>query len=52
MESVEFGDHRIALRYGKGKIYLHLSGEEIEPHAYRPVRGSADLCFIVDGPID
>jgi catechol 2,3-dioxygenase-like lactoylglutathione lyase family enzyme len=43
-----FGDERHALRFGRQKINLHESGHEFEPHAARPLPGSADLCFLVD----
>jgi catechol 2,3-dioxygenase-like lactoylglutathione lyase family enzyme len=46
-----FGDGRLALHFGPQKINLHLAGAEFEPHARRPERGSADLCFLVDEPI-
>ena len=43
-----FGDDRHALRFGSQKINLHEAGHEFEPHADRPLPGSADLCFLVD----
>ena len=43
-----FGDDRHALRFGSQKINLHEVGHEFEPHADRPLPGSADLCFLVD----
>jgi len=46
MESVIFGDDRVALKFGSQKINLHESGNEFEPKAMHPVPGSADLCFI------
>jgi len=42
---------RLALHFGRQKINLHPAGAEFEPHARRPEPGSADLCFLVDGPI-
>jgi len=42
---------RLALRFGHQKLNLHQAGAEIEPHALRATPGSADLCFLVDGPI-
>jgi catechol 2,3-dioxygenase-like lactoylglutathione lyase family enzyme len=47
-----FDRDRVALRFGRQKLNLHLSGEEIEPHALRPAPGSADLCFLVGLPIE
>ena len=48
----EFGEGRVALRFGDQKINLHQAGRELEPKAARPTPGSADLCFIADGTID
>ena len=47
-----FDDDRLALRFGQQRFHLHRAGAEIEPHARRPQPGSADLCFLVDGPLD
>jgi catechol 2,3-dioxygenase-like lactoylglutathione lyase family enzyme len=52
MQGETFGDGRRALRFGEQKFNLHKAGAEFEPHARRPVPGSADLCFLVDGPLD
>jgi catechol 2,3-dioxygenase-like lactoylglutathione lyase family enzyme len=52
MSAVTFGGGRTALRFGHSKINLHQAGHEFEPKADRPTPGSADLCFIVDDPID
>lgn len=52
MQRVEFGSGRVALRCGAQKINLHQSGREFEPKAQRVQPGSADICFIVDTPID
>ena len=43
---------RTALHHGDKKINLHEAGREFEPKALRPTPGSADLCFVVGGPID
>ncbi len=51
MERVEFGPGRLALRFGRQKINLHSAAAPIDPHAKRPVPGSADLCFLVEGPV-
>lgn len=48
MRAVTFGDGRRALEFGQSKINLHLVGNEITPHAARPVPGSADLCLVTD----
>jgi catechol 2,3-dioxygenase-like lactoylglutathione lyase family enzyme len=46
MRVEQFGDGRIALRFGQQKINLHEAGREFEPKAGRPTAGSADLCFL------
>src|SRR5690606_28922808 len=38
--------------FGSQKINLHQAGAEFQPHAHRPTPGSADLCFIVEEPLD
>lgn len=48
IRAVTFGDGRRALTFGRQKINLHQAGEEFEPHAARPIPGSADICFITD----
>jgi catechol 2,3-dioxygenase-like lactoylglutathione lyase family enzyme len=52
MRIERFDGDRLALRFGQRRIHLHRAGAEIEPHARRPQPGSADLCFLVDGPLD
>ncbi len=52
MEEVTFGNNRKALIFGSQKINLHEAGHEFEPKAQTPIPGSADLCFIVDTPLD
>jgi catechol 2,3-dioxygenase-like lactoylglutathione lyase family enzyme len=52
MSAVTFGGGRQALRFGTSKINLHQAGHEFEPKARRPTPGSADLCFVVDDPIE
>jgi catechol 2,3-dioxygenase-like lactoylglutathione lyase family enzyme len=52
MTIVAFGNGRTALSFGNQKINLHLAGKEFEPHAHRPMPGSADLCFITATPLD
>ncbi len=51
MEKIEFGQGRIALAFGQQKINLHQLGNEFEPKAQHVGAGSADLCFIIDTPI-
>lgn len=52
MEIKEFGEGRKALHFGQQKINLHEAGSEFEPKARSPLPGSADLCFIWDGPLE
>jgi catechol 2,3-dioxygenase-like lactoylglutathione lyase family enzyme len=47
MSIVNFGDDRVALKFGTQKINLHEVGKELNPRATQPAPGSADLCFIV-----
>ncbi|OYQ37946.1 hypothetical protein CHU92_07210 [Flavobacterium cyanobacteriorum] len=51
MEKEEFGEHRIALKFGNQKINLHLKGYEVLPNALHAAPGTADICFIVDTPL-
>lgn len=52
MTPVAFGGGRRALSFGRSKINLHPAGREYEPKAHRPAPGSADLCLVVDEPLD
>lgn len=48
-----FGENRWALIYGTGKINLHeFDQAPILPRAQMPTPGSADLCFLVDRPVE
>jgi catechol 2,3-dioxygenase-like lactoylglutathione lyase family enzyme len=51
MRAETFDGGRVALRFGHQKINLHEAGAEFEPHALRPVPGSADLCFLVENAL-
>lgn len=46
-----FDKGRKALRFGRQKINLHESGKEFEPKALHPTPGAADLCFVVETPL-
>lgn len=46
------GTLRTALRFGDQKINLHVRGAEFEPKASHPAPGSADLCFLTQGPLE
>lgn len=52
MRAITFGDGRRALRFGEQKINLHEVGREFAPHARRVTPGSADLCFLIDEPVE
>ncbi|HWN32043.1 MAG TPA: VOC family protein [Pseudonocardia sp.] len=52
MTEVSFGAGRRALAFGSSKINLHERGKEFEPKAEHATPGSADICLIVDDPID
>ena len=52
MQAQTFGDGRRALAFGAAKFNLHRAGHEFEPKAARATPGSADLCLIVDDPLD
>lgn len=51
MKYEEFGEGRMALKFGQSKINLHLKGREFEPKAHVALPGTADLCFIIDGDL-
>jgi catechol 2,3-dioxygenase-like lactoylglutathione lyase family enzyme len=51
MRREAFGDGRVALHFGDQKLNLHAVGAEIAPHARHPTRGSADVCFLIDGAL-
>jgi len=52
MRRITFGAGRTALRFGEQKLNLHPAGREFEPKAATPTPGSADLCFLLEGPVD
>ena len=52
MKKIEFGEGRIALAFGEQKINLHQRGNEFDPRAGQVQPGSADLCFIIDTPVE
>ena len=51
MEKMTFRGNRVALVFGNQKINLHESGREFEPKADHVQPGSADLCFILETPV-
>lgn len=52
MQKISFGDGRFALTFGNQKINLHELGNEFEPKAGNVKEGSADLCFIINTPVE
>lgn len=52
LEKVSFGGGRTGLLIGTQRINLHQKGQELPPHAARPLPGSADLCFIWQQAMD
>jgi catechol 2,3-dioxygenase-like lactoylglutathione lyase family enzyme len=51
MNTVIFGENRVALTFGDQKINLHQLGNEFEPKAGNVNAGSADICFIIEQPV-
>ncbi len=49
--SVFGSDRRKALHFGSQKINLHQIGHEFKPHAFKPVCGSVDICFVTKQPL-
>jgi catechol 2,3-dioxygenase-like lactoylglutathione lyase family enzyme len=52
MEAQSYEGGRRALRFGSQKLNLHQLGAEPAPRAARATPGSADLCFLLDGPLE
>lgn len=52
MGKEEFGDGRVALKFGNQKINLHEYKNEFEPKANIPLPGSEDLCFITETKLE
>ncbi|HAD28957.1 MAG TPA: VOC family virulence protein [Rhodobacteraceae bacterium] len=46
------GSTRTSLGFGTQKINLHAAKNTFKPHAHTPTAGSADLCLLVDSPLD
>ena len=45
-------EERLALRFGRQKINLHVWGNEFVPRAHVAVPGSVDLCFITERKLE
>ena len=52
MKVVRFGEGRVALHFGQQKINLHQVDRTFDPKAAAPTPGSADLCFLLAGPLE
>ena len=52
MKRIILKGHRVALGFGNQKINLHPLGHEYEPKADIPMAGSADICFLLDIPLE
>ena len=52
MRSVTFGDGRTALHFGGQKLNLHPTSRVLDPNVKHATPGSADVCFLVDEPIE
>lgn len=52
MQPIGYDNGRRALHFGQLKLNLHEQGHEFEPKAGRPLAGSADLCFVLEGPLE
>jgi catechol 2,3-dioxygenase-like lactoylglutathione lyase family enzyme len=52
MTETTFRAGRRALTFGTSKINLHQRGREFDPKAFAPTPGSADVCLVVEEPID
>ncbi|XP_068008341.1 glyoxalase domain-containing protein 5 isoform X3 [Melanerpes formicivorus] len=52
MQVVTFKGNRKALHFGNQKLNLHEAGKELEPKAWCPVPGSADICLITEVALD
>ncbi|MGH7660943.1 MAG: VOC family protein [Vulcanimicrobiaceae bacterium] len=46
------GGNRLALKFGKQKINVHVAGREFEPKADVALPGTADVCFLTSVPLD
>jgi catechol 2,3-dioxygenase-like lactoylglutathione lyase family enzyme len=43
---------RLALKFGRQKINIHVKGKEYEPKAHAPGAGTLDFCFIASVPLE
>src|SRR5262252_4158627 len=52
MLSVTFGNGRTALHFGGQKLNLHPADRVLDPNVKHATPGSADLCFLVEEPVE
>lgn len=52
MKVENYGEGRIALRFGDHKFNVHPPKFNASIKAHKPTAGSLDLCFLVDRPLD
>jgi len=52
MTAETFGNGRLALKFGRQKINIHVKGREYEPKAHAPGAGTLDFCFIAAVPLE
>lgn len=51
MTAETFGHGRLALKFGRQKINVHVTGRAYEPKAQAPGVGTLDFCFIAAVPL-
>ncbi|HKV88214.1 MAG TPA: VOC family protein [Candidatus Dormibacteraeota bacterium] len=51
MRFEQFGEGRMALKFGSQKINLHEKGREFSPRATLAAPGTLDICFIAAAPL-
>jgi catechol 2,3-dioxygenase-like lactoylglutathione lyase family enzyme len=52
MTELTFANGRKAALCGRQKINFHEKGKELEPKAFYPTCGSADICLISETPLE
>ena len=52
MKKEQFGQNRIAFKFGTQKINTHEWGREFTPRAHVAAPGTLDLCFIASEPLE
>jgi catechol 2,3-dioxygenase-like lactoylglutathione lyase family enzyme len=52
MQPVTYGSGRHAVRFGRQKINLHQTTDDITPRAAQPIPGSADVCLVASTTLE